>query len=269
MSSATALLEVRDVAKRFGGLRAVDGASLDVARGSITALIGPNGAGKTTLFNLVAGHYRPERGTVRFDGRSIGGRPPHAVAGAGLVRTFQHARALTRLTVLENMLLAAPAQPGERFWRLFVTPGAVRRRERTIEARASELLRLVRLEPLAHDYAGSLSGGQRKLLEFARGLMREPEMIMLDEPMAGVNPTLGLELLELMRSLRASRGLTFLMIEHDLEVVMGVSDEVHVMNQGRVIASGPPETIRRDPQVIDAYLGTHGGAPPEPVEGPV
>jgi neutral amino acid transport system ATP-binding protein len=249
------LLEVRDVAKRFGGLRAVEGASLDVERGSITALIGPNGAGKTTLFNLVAGLYAPEHGTVRFDGRAIGGRPPHAVARSGLVRTFQHARALTRLTVLENMLLAAPAQPGERFWRLFVTPRAVRRREREIERRAQDLLTLVRLDRHAHEYAGVLSGGQRKLLEFARALMAEPAMIMLDEPMAGVNPTLGRELLAHMEALRAERNLTFLLIEHDLEIVMTVSDEVHVMNEGRVIASGPPEAVRRDQRVIDAYLG--------------
>ncbi len=257
MSSRDVLLEVRDVAKHFGGLRAVDGASLDVTRGSITALIGPNGAGKTTLFNVVAGVYRPERGRIRFDGRAIEGRPPHAVARVGLVRTFQHARAFTRLTVLENMLLASPHQPGERLWRLFVTPAAVRRRERAIAERAWELLALVRLDRLAHDYAGTLSGGQRKLLEFARALMREPQMVMLDEPMAGVNPSLGLELLEHMESLRASRGLTFLLIEHDLEVVMTVSDEVHVMNEGSVIASGPPAAIRRDQRVVDAYLGAH------------
>jgi branched-chain amino acid transport system ATP-binding protein len=256
-----ALLEVRGVAKRFGGLRAVEGASLDVERGSITALIGPNGAGKTTLFNLVAGLYAPEDGTVRFDGRSIGGRSPHAVARSGLVRTFQHARALTRLSVLENMLLAAPTQPGERFWRLFLTPRAVRRREREIERRAHDLLTLVRLDRHAHEYAGVLSGGQRKLLEFARALMAEPAMVMLDEPMAGVNPTLGRELLGHMEALRAERNLTFLLIEHDLEIVMTVSDEVHVMNEGKVIASGPPDAVRRDPRVIDAYLGAHAAAP--------
>ena len=149
MSEAAALLEVRDVAKGFGGLRAVDGASLDVARGSITALIGPNGAGKATLFNVVAGYYRPERGAIRFDGRAIAGRPPHAVAGEGLVRTFQHARAFTRLTVLENMLLAPSGQPGERLWRLFTTPLAVRRRERAIEERYWVLLRLDRRDRLA------------------------------------------------------------------------------------------------------------------------
>ena len=260
MNDAAPLLDVSDVAKSFGGLRAVDGASLTVAPASITALIGPNGAGKTTLFNLIAGVYRPERGDVRFAQRAIGGKSPHGVAREGLVRTFQHARAFTRLSVLENMLVAAPAQPGERFWRLFVTPRGVARRERSIETRASEILRIVRLDHVANDYAGTLSGGQRKLLEFARALMREPAMIMLDEPMAGVNPTLGLELLEHMQRLRAERGLTFLIIEHDLEVVMAVSDVIHVMNEGRVIASGPPDLIRQDTRVIDAYLGVHGGA---------
>jgi branched-chain amino acid transport system ATP-binding protein len=260
LSEPEVLLEVRDVAKRFGGLRAVDGASLEVRRGSITALIGPNGAGKTTLFNLVAGRYAPEAGTVVFAGRPIAGMPPHAVAQAGLVRTFQHARALTRLTVLENMLLAAPRQPGEHFWRLFLTPRAVRRRERQIEAQAWELLRLVRLDRHAYEYAGVLSGGQRKLLEFARALMLDPQLVMLDEPMAGVNPSLGLELLDHMQRLRAERGLTFLLIEHDLEVVMSVCDPIHVMNEGRVIASGPPAEIRRDPRVVDAYLGAHAEA---------
>jgi branched-chain amino acid transport system ATP-binding protein len=260
LSSSEPLLDVRDVSKSFGGLRAVDGASLDVRRGTITALIGPNGAGKTTLFNLVAGLYKPERGAVLFDGRSIAGKPPHAVARAGLVRTFQHARALTRLTVLENMLLAAPNQPGEHFWRLLATPRAGHRREREIRDQAWELLRLVRLDHLANDYAGVLSGGQRKLLEFARALMLEPQLVMLDEPMAGVNPSLGLELLDHMQALRAERGLTFLLIEHDLEVVMTVCDPVHVMNEGKVIASGAPAEIRRDQRVVDAYLGAHAGA---------
>jgi ABC-type branched-subunit amino acid transport system ATPase component len=155
------------------------------------------------------------------------------------------------------MRLAAPSQPGERFWRLFVTPGASRRREREIEAQAWDLLRLVRLDHLAHEYAGVLSGGQRKLLEFARALMLEPQLVMLDEPMAGVNPSLGLELLDHMQMLRAERGLTFLLIEHDLEVVMTTCDPVHVMNEGKVIASGAPAEIRKDKRVVDAYLGVH------------
>jgi ABC-type branched-subunit amino acid transport system ATPase component len=254
---STSLLEVRGVVRHFGGVAALNGASLDVAGGSITALIGPNGAGKTTLFNVVSGFVRAERGTVTFAGRRIERLGPHRVVGRGLVRTFQTPRAMARMSVLENMLLAAPRQPGEHLTRVLATPRAVRRREREIEARARELLQLVRLDPLADDYAGTLSGGQRKLLEFARALMTEPRLVLLDEPMAGVNPTLGRELLDHMRRLREDSGLTFLLVEHDLEVVMAMSDHVVVMNEGAVIAAGDPASIQRDQRVVDAYLGTH------------
>jgi branched-chain amino acid transport system ATP-binding protein len=254
------LLQVEGVVKHFGGIAAVDGATLDVRRGSVTALIGPNGAGKTTLFNVVSGFYRPDGGSIHFDGHRIHGRPPHRIAARGLVRTFQITKALTRMTVLDNVMLAARDQPGERLSRLIATPGAVRRREREIESRARELLRLVRLEGHADEYAGTLSGGQRKLLEFARALMVEPAMVMLDEPMAGVNPSLGVQLLEHMRALRADLGMTFLLIEHDMEVVMTVSERVIVMNEGRVIADGTPEHVRTNQDVIDAYLGTPGAA---------
>jgi neutral amino acid transport system ATP-binding protein len=256
------LLRVDDVAKRFGGLAAVDGATFEVEERSITALIGPNGAGKTTLFNIVSGFVRPDRGTVRLDDDRIDGRPPHAVNRRGLVRTFQTPKALTRMSVLDNLLLAAPEQPGERLWRQVLTPAAVRRREAEIEERARELLGLVRLDGFAAAYAGTLSGGQRKLLEFARALMTEPRLVLLDEPMAGVNPTLALQLLEHIRSLRAERGLTFLLIDHDLEIVMAESDRVIVMNEGRVIAAGAPAEVRADPLVLEAYLGTHGRAAP-------
>jgi neutral amino acid transport system ATP-binding protein len=257
----TALLEVREVVKHYGGIAAVDGATLDVEQGSITGLIGPNGAGKTTLFNIVSGFRRPERGSVTFAGRRIEKRSADRVARLGLVRTFQHTKALTRMTVLDNMKLAAPEQPGERLWRLATGPRRSRRREREVEARARELLEVVRLSSHAGEYAGTLSGGQRKLLEFARALMVEPQMVMLDEPMAGVNPTLGLQLLEHVQELRASRGMTFLLIEHDLEVVMAVSNTIHVMSNGAVIASGPPAEVRGNQDVIDAYLGRHGGPP--------
>jgi branched-chain amino acid transport system ATP-binding protein len=254
------LLRVDDVTKRFGGLAAVDGASLEVEERSITALIGPNGAGKTTLFNVVSGFTRPDRGSVRLGDARIDGRPPHAVNRRGLVRTFQTPRALTRMSVLENVLLAAPDQPGERLWRVVGTPGRARRRERRIEEQARELLRLVQLESVAGDYAGTLSGGQRKLLEFARALMTEPRIVLLDEPMAGVSPPLALQLLEHMQMLRAERGLTFLLIDHDLQVVMSVSDQVVVMDAGRAIATGTPDEVRANPLVVDAYLGTHGRA---------
>jgi neutral amino acid transport system ATP-binding protein len=251
------ILDVRDVQKRFGGLQALSGATLDVVRGSITALIGPNGAGKTTLFHVVTGFYKPDEGQISYAGERIEGKPPHRIARRGLVRTFQLTKALTRMSVLENVMLAAPSQPGEQLVNVLFRPLATRKREHEVEQQAMELLKLVRLDRLADEYAGTLSGGQRKLLEFARALMAEPKMILLDEPMAGVNPSLGLQLLDHMRSAQEKRGVTFLLIEHDMEVVMNVSERVIVMNEGHVIAEGPPETVRNDQRVIDAYLGTH------------
>jgi branched-chain amino acid transport system ATP-binding protein len=250
------ILEVHDVVRRFGGIRAVDGATLDVEQGSITALIGPNGAGKTTLFNVITGFYRAERGGVRFLDRGIFGRPPYAIARLGMVRTFQITKALARMPVIDNMMLAAPDQPGEKLRNVVLRPAAVRRREEEVREQALELLEVFDLQHLADAYAGTLSGGQRKLLELARALMTSPKMLLLDEPMAGINPVLGRRLLEHMQRLRADREVTFLFIEHDMEVVMGLADRVIVMADGRVIAAGLPEEIRRDKRVIDAYLGT-------------
>jgi branched-chain amino acid transport system ATP-binding protein len=249
------ILAISGLSKRFGGIHAVDGATLDVARGSITALIGPNGAGKTTLFNVVTGFYRADRGSVDYDGASIFRRPAYEIARLGMVRTFQITKALAAMPVLDNMMLAAPNQPGERIRNLLARPRAWRLREAEVEERALELLDLFNLRKLAHEYAGTLSGGQRKLLELARALMVEPRMVLLDEPMAGINPTLGRRLLDHMAELREQRGVTFLFIEHDMEVVMNHSDRVIVMAQGRVIADGPPHEVRKDQRVIDAYLG--------------
>jgi branched-chain amino acid transport system ATP-binding protein len=248
-------LSIEGLVKHFGGIAAVNGASFDVEKQSVTALIGPNGAGKTTLFNVITGFYRAERGSVVFQGQQIVRRPPHVIARHGMVRTFQITKALAKMPVIDNMMLAAPAQPGERLYNLVLRPAATRSREREVRARAEELLNVFQLEKLAHEYAGVLSGGQRKLLEFARALMTEPTMLLLDEPMAGINPTLGGRLLEHMQHLRKEHGMTFLFIEHDMEVVMGHSDKVIVMAEGRVIAQGPPEMVRRDSRVIDAYLG--------------
>ncbi len=251
-----AIFEARDVVKRFGGIRAVDGATLDVAEGSITALIGPNGAGKTTFFNVITGFYRPDGGSAAFEGRRVLGRPSYAIARLGMVRTFQITKALARMPVIDNMMLAAPDQPGERLRNVIFSPGTVRRREAAVREQAMDVLELFNLDRLANDYAGTLSGGQRKLLELARALMTKPRLLLLDEPMAGINPTLGRRLLDHMQRLRAEEGVTFLFIEHDMEVVMNHSDRVIVMAEGRVIAEGEPHEVRRDKAVIDAYLGT-------------
>ena len=253
--SESAILEIEAVEKRFGGVRAVDGASFVVARGSITALIGPNGAGKSSLFNVVTGFERAARGVVRFEGRSIFGLPPHRIARRGLVRTFQLTKTLGVMSVLENMLLATPRHPGEQLGGSFVVPLRARRREREARHRALELLETFDLADKAREYAGTLSGGQRKLLELARALMLEPRLLLLDEPLAGVNPTLGRRLLAHIEELRARTGTTVLFVEHDMEVVMNHSDHVVVMAQGRVIADAPPDVVRRDEAVVEAYLG--------------
>ena len=258
------LLAVHDVCKTFGGIRAVDDASFDVGQGSITALIGPNGAGKTTLFNVITGFYHGERGAVSFAGHPIFGRPPHAIARLGMVRTFQITKALARMPVIDNMMLAAPHQPGEKLRNVLFRPGASAHREREVRRQALELLEVFDLAKLADAYAGTLSGGQRKLLELARALMTSPQMLLLDEPMAGINPVLGSRLLDHMQRLRTEQGVTFLFIEHDMEVVMGHSDRVIVMADGRVIAAGPPDEVRADQRVIDAYLGS--GAVADEVE---
>ena len=251
------VLVADDVTKTFGGLHAVRVSRLEVQRGAITALIGPNGAGKTTLFNLLTGFDRADSGRWSFEGRSMAGLPAHRIARTGLVRTFQLTKSLTLLTVLENLKLASRQQTGERFFTALVHP-LWRAREESIERLADEMLARFQLDRMRGEFAGTLSGGQRKLLELARALMAQPTMIMLDEPTAGVNPALTQSLLRHIQQLR-DEGMTILFVEHDMDVVMGISDWVVCMAEGRVIAEGPPASIGSNRAVVDAYLGAHHG----------
>jgi branched-chain amino acid transport system ATP-binding protein len=253
---ADPILTVDDVTRRFGGMTAVDVDHLEVQRGSITALIGPNGAGKTTFFNLLTGFDKPSPGaTTQFNGTTLQKTSATHIANRGMVRTFQLTKALSRLTVMQNMLLGARDQPGENFFAALVKP-VWAKREREITAKAEDLLARFKLDTKKDDYAGSLSGGQRKLLEMARALMSDPTMIMLDEPMAGVNPALTQSLLGHIQSLRDD-GMTVLFVEHDMHMVRHISDWVVVMAEGKVVAEGPADTVMDDQAVIDAYLGAH------------
>ena len=249
------ILVADNVVRSFGGLTAVDVDHVDVPRNKITALIGPNGAGKTTFFNLLTGFDEPDSGSWTFNGQQISGKPAYKVAKLGMVRTFQLTKVLSKLTVLENMRLGATGQKGERF--LFAPFKALwSGQEDEITERALELLERFKLDTKKDEFAGSLSGGQRKLLEMARSLMVRPELVMLDEPMAGVNPALKQSLLGHVKSLR-DEGMTVLFVEHDMDMVRDISDHVIVMAQGKIIAQGTPDTVMGDKRVIDAYLGEH------------
>lgn len=245
------------IQKNFGGVVAVDVEHIEVQRGSITALIGPNGAGKTTLFNLLTGFDTPDTGEWRFDGRSMEKIVAHKTAAMGMIRTFQLTKSLTKMSVIENMKLGATHQVGEKWWNGLL-PFRWRKQEQIIEQRADELLKRFKLDHMRGEYAGTLSGGQRKLLEMARALMTNPRLVMLDEPMAGVNPALKQSLLEHIRGLRDD-GMTVLFVEHDMDMVNDVSDWVIVMAEGCVIAEGTPAQISSNPAVIEAYLGSHQG----------
>ncbi|WP_148614729.1 ABC transporter ATP-binding protein [Nocardioides rubriscoriae] len=249
------ILVAHGITRQFGGLKAVDVDHVEVQRGVITALIGPNGAGKTTFFNLLTGFDAADSGDRSFNGRSLKRVSASKVARLGMVRTFQLTKVLSKLTVMENMRLGATGQRGEQIWAAplrFLWAD----QEREVTERAMELLKRFKLDAKADDLAGSLSGGQRKLLEMARSLMVGPELVMLDEPMAGVNPALKQSLLGHVKSLRES-GMSVLFVEHDMDMVRDISDWVIVMAQGQVIAEGPPESVMGDQRVIDAYLGAH------------
>ena len=248
------MLSVEEVTRRFGGARAVDGVSLTVPAGSITGLIGPNGAGKTTLFNLIAGTLRPSAGRILLDGVAIGDEPAHRRLARGLARTFQIPRPFPAMTVLENVLTAAQNQRGERPFANWIAGRAVARQERALVEKARGIIEFVALTRLLGSPAGTLSGGQRKLLELARVLMTEPRIILLDEPAAGVNPSLLEMVIERIGALNA-RGMTFLLVEHNLDMVARLCGRVHVMAAGRLLASGTPAEVTADPRVVEVYLG--------------
>jgi branched-chain amino acid transport system ATP-binding protein len=253
-SNARPILEVCDLVKAFGGHRAVDGVSFRLARGAIGGLIGPNGAGKTTLFHCIAGALAPTSGSVLLEGVALGdGSPPRAHA-AGLGRTFQIPRPFPALTVLENAMLGARAQLGERFWAVWFRPGAVAADERRVREAARHWLDFVGLTALEHEPASVLSGGQRKLLELARAMVGEPSLVLLDEPGAGVNPALLDRIVDRIAALHAG-GTGFLVIEHNMDLVATLCRPVMVMSEGRLLASGEARDVLADPRVVEAYLG--------------
>lgn len=260
-------LTVEGLSKSFRGIAAVDDASFTVQEGSITALIGPNGAGKTTMFDLISGFLAPDAGRVIHAGVRVSGRRPEQVAKLGLTRTFQLTRTFSALSVMDNMLVGASEHPGEGLISMGLHPRRARSRERQARAQARELLESFNLDEKADELAGVLSGGQRKLLELARALMARPRMLLLDEPMAGVNPTMGLMLLRHIERARDEHGVTILFVEHDLEAVMRHAEHVVVMAAGTVLATGSPNLIRSDERVLDAYLGL--GKPSGQVAGGV
>lgn len=251
-----AILEARSVTKAFGGNRAVDDCSFTVKRGTITGLIGPNGAGKSTLLNVMAGVLQADAGSILLDGKSIDGLRPHQLLQRGLARTFQVPRPIPTMTVLENLVLAGPEQAGERIWNAWCRPGRVGRQENAIVDEALEVLAYVNLLHLRDAYAANLSGGQKKLLEFARTLMIRPRVVLLDEPAAGVNRTLMRQLADHIEEQCRDNGVTFLIVEHDMDLVARLCDPVIVMSQGMRLFEGSFDQVRQDPAVLEAYLGS-------------
>lgn len=249
------ILTINDVKKSFDGIDALNGASFDVEKGKITGLIGPNGAGKTTLFNTITGFISPKSGSIKFEGEELIGKPPYEITRKGLARTFQITRSLNKMTVMDNLLLAPREQTGESVIWPIITPSKVKEEEKEGREMAMDILEFFNLDDHKDEYAGSLSGGQKKLLELARVLMTEPKMVLLDEAFAGVNPSLSNKLVDYIKHLRDEHEISFLLIEHDIPLIMEVCEEIIVMAKGEVIARGKPEEIKNNQKVLDAYLG--------------
>ena len=251
------MLRVKNLYKHFGGIAALDGVSLEVESSSITGLIGPNGSGKSTLFNVVSGFYTKDHGEIYFNGEKIEHAEPHKIALMGIGRTFQISEAPEKMTVLENLLLAPKNQLGESILNIFLRPLKIRRQEKKFLKDAYEILKLIQLYDQKNEYAGNLSGGQKKLLSLGRILMTDPTLILLDEPTAGVNPTLIKDLIVAIRSLRDQKGKTILLVEHNMKVISEICDKVIVLDFGKKIAEGTPEEIQRNQKVLEAYLSGH------------
>ena len=249
------MLKVDRLTKRFGGITAVEDCSFEIAEGTITGLIGPNGAGKTTTFNMIAGALAPTSGRVFFQGRDVTGLPPHRLYRLGCLRTFQIPKEFGRLTVLENLMAAAPEQPGEEIFLNWLRPTRVRAREAEVMARAEESLAFLGLSHLRDELAQTLSGGQKKLVELGRTMMTDAKLVLLDEPGAGVNPTLMRRIIEMIQRLHAERGYSFCIIEHDMDLIAELCDPVIVLAAGRVLTVGTMDEVRADERVIDAYFG--------------
>ena len=248
------MLTVENLAKEFDGLTAVNDLNFTVEPNTISGLIGPNGAGKTTTFNMIAGHLKPSSGKIYFDGKEITNLRPHQTFQLGIVRTFQIPRPFSGMTVLENLTMVPRNQIGEKIWNNWLRNNAVAKEEQQIREKANGLLEFLNLSDLQNEYSGNLSGGQLKLLELGRALMSDPKVILLDEPAAGVNPTLLEEIIDRIRDIH-SQGVTFLIIEHNMELVMRLCSSILVMAEGDILMRGAPEEIRSDPRLIDAFLG--------------
>lgn len=249
-----AMLDVRSIYKHFGGLQAVNDCSLKVEQHQIVGLIGPNGAGKTTLFNIIAGFLPPTKGEVWFNGKLISGLKPHQIASQGVARTFQIPHGFPRMTVMENLIAAPMGQKGESLWKIITAPGQIKEQERIFKEKALKILQSLDMLDKRNEMVGNLSAGEARILELARQLMLDPEILLLDEPAAGINPAFQSKLMETIRDIR-DRGQTFLIVDHNLGFIMGLSDYIYVMDRGEIITEGTPEAVIKDRRVKEVYLG--------------